>query len=186
MQLSVPPCVAVINADESRTAVWHVDVRLDVQNMSRLAGAWVTKTNRMYGQVLQARLLYSFGDLPPIPKVASLIGGLIDMPATLANINCWMDKWDEIQSESRTPKGEKRAPIPWPTLPKPLDWTALPSPPTGVVKDKLIADTIVASMWISDLAETWVEIETLRLARQHLRKLDPEEHDLPLAVGRPG
>jgi hypothetical protein len=176
------PCVAVINADESRTAVWHVDIGLSVQNMSRLAGAWVTETDQIVSQVLRGRLLYSFGDIAPNPEVSAVIGGQIDMPKTLANIFDWIDKWDAIQSESLTPKGQKRAPVPWPELPKPLDWKALPEPQRGVVKDKLIADTIVTSMWIAQLAEKWAAIETLRLGRQHLRMLDPEEHNLPVAV----
>lgn len=179
--MNIVQMIALVNGDDSRTAVWHVDVGPPLAGMSRLGGAWVTDNDSVYQQVVTGRHVFLFGDIVPASLAAS-ITSVIDIPGTLQNIRDWIMEHDRIHGKSRTKLGNERAPLSWPQLPQPLVWQSLPAPPTGVVDDKLIADTIVAAHWVAGLAETWQAIETLRLSRAHLRGGDTESRVLPFAL----
>lgn len=175
------PALAVINRDQTRTAVWHVDIGPPLPPLSRLCGAWVTQTDQGVPHGVHGRLVFASEECS-ITDLTAAAKGVIQIPQTLANIDAWIQRHSRIHARSRTPKGNERAPINWPTFPQPLDWKALPAPPRGVIDDKLIADTIVASLWIARLAEIWSSVETLRLSRSHLRSRNPTQQDLPFAI----
>ncbi|MGV0991107.1 MAG: hypothetical protein ACOYB7_02530 [Mycobacterium sp.] len=179
--MNIVPMIVLVNGDDSRTAIWHVDVGPPLAGMSRLGGAWVTDNGSVYGQVVTGRHVFLFGGVVPA-SVEAWVGSVIDVPGTLTNIRDWIAEHNRLHEASRTEKGNERAPLNWPRLPEPLDWDALPAPPRGVVDDKLIAETIVAAHWIADLAQTWQAIETLRLSRDHLKGGDVESRILPFAL----
>jgi len=177
--------VAVINSGEGRTAVWHVYVGPPMQQMSRLCGSWVTADDAVVPDVLAGRPVFPVRDRFPghAEALRPATAGLIDLAGTYANIEAWIAEQNRLHAESRTDKGNKRAPISWPALLAPLDWDALPPPLPGVVDDPLIADTIVAANWLAGLAEAWAAIETTRLSREHLRTAgDRNPRPLPLAL----
>lgn len=178
--------VAVINSDRARTAIWHVDVGPGLSQMGRLCGAWVTNNNAVDPQVLIGRPVFPIGAIVPSHIEPLLAGGpgLVDVRATLDDIQQWIAAQNKIHTASRTEKGNARAPIVWEPLPAPLEWAALPAPPTGVVDDELIADTIVAASWLGHLAAAWAAIETNRLSRRHLQAGDFGPRPLPLALTR--
>ncbi len=173
--------IALVNGDEQRTAVWHVDINSDLRNMSRLGGAWVTDNDNLNPLVLTGRHVFLFADA--IPSAAEpWVQSVIDVSATLTNISEWVAEQDRIHANTPTDKGNERAPISWPKLPEPLDWNALPPPPRGVVEDKLMADAIVAAHWVAGLADAWQAVEVIRMSRKHLKGDDVETRVLPLAL----
>lgn len=178
--MNVVQMIALVNSDDRRTAVWHVDVGPPMVG-SRLGGAWVMDNDNADHGVITGRHVFLFGDVMP-PSVEASITSVIDVPGTLANIADRIAELDKIHAESRTELGNRRSPISWPRLPKPLDSNALPAAPTGVVDDKLISETIVAAHWMADLAQTWQAIETLRLSRSHLRGGNLETGIIPFAL----
>jgi hypothetical protein len=178
--MNIVQMIALVNRDDCRTAVWHVDIGPPMVG-SRLGGAWVMDNDIADHRVIVGRHVFLFGDVMP-PTVEASITSVIDVPGTLANIANWIAEYDKIHAESLTELGNRRLPISWPRLPQPLDWNALPAAPTGVVDDKLISETIVAAHWMADLAQTWQAIETLRLSRAHLRGGDLETRILPFAL----
>lgn len=181
--MNIVPMIALVNGDECRTAVWHVDVGPHFPGQSRPGGAWVADNESVYGQVVSGRHVFLFGDVVP-QSVWPWVGSVIDVPKALANIRDWIAEQNRIQAASRTDMGNKRAPMNWSPLPPPLDWDAVSATSTGVVDDRLVAETIVAAHWIADLAQTWQAVETLRLSRTHLKGGDVESRALPFALAQ--
>ena len=175
--------VAVINADASAFAIWHVAVE-PVAQIARLCGAWVTDDPEVQRKVVAARLAVVVGDRPTkaVTTLLTLTHGRIDLPATLTAITDHTNSLDALHADSRTAKGNQRAPITWPTIPKAPDWAALPPVPTGVVDDPMIISTVATARWLADLADVWSAIETLRTSRPHLSRGEPEPIPVPFAL----
>lgn len=178
-QYKLPDVVAVVNADGDRIAIWHVVLRPSYP-MSRLSGAW----EHASAGLVATRLILPFGGQMPnaLTHLASASAGVIDVSATLAAVSQWLDKLVTLHESSRTARGKSRAPIEWPALPAPLDWTSPPSPPAGVVDDPFIASTIGVARWVAHLADAWSAIETKRLSREHLAAGDTQPRPLPVVL----
>jgi hypothetical protein len=175
--------IALFRFSEGASAVWHVDISPSTPLM-RLCGAWVTGDVYTLRSVLAARLLLPFGGRLAA-KAALLAGravGIVDLNATLTCIISTMSNLDALHRDSRTAAGSARAPITWPTLPQPLDWAALPSPPRGVNPDPFVAETIAVAQWLADLAEAWSAVEVARTSRPHLAGGDLIPRPLPIAA----
>jgi hypothetical protein len=117
-----------------------------------------------------------------LTHLASASAGVIDVSATLAAVSEWLDKLVTQHESSRNARGKSRAPIKWPALPAPLDWTSPPSPTLGVVDDPFTASTIGVARWVADLADAWSAIETKRLSRKHLAAGDTQPRPLPVVL----
>lgn len=174
---------AVVNADQGRVAIWHVATE-PIAQTSRLCGAWVTDDSEVQRKVVTARAVVVFGDelTQPVKPLLQHAAGTIDIKATLAAIEQHIFVVNGVHAESRTDKGNPRAPIPWPVLPAMLDWAQLPPVSNGVVNDPLIRSTIAVARWIADLADIWSAIETTRTARAHLCRESPTPLPLPLVL----
>lgn len=175
--------VAVVNADASAVAIWHVAVE-PVPQTARLCGAWVTDDFEVQRKVAAGRLAAVIGDESAKAGKALLThtSGIIDLLATLTAITDHTNYLDALQAESQTAKGNQRAPITWPTIPKIPEWAALSLVPTGVVDDPLIAPTVAAASWLAGLADVWSAIETIRTSRPHLSRRDPAPLPVPFAL----
>lgn len=149
---------AVVNAEHGRVAIWHVATE-PIAQTSRLCGAWVTDDPGVQHKVVAARAVILVGDEVTKPMEPLL-----------------------RHDESRTDKGNLRAPIPWPALPAMVDWVHLSPVPNGVVHDPLIRSTIAVARWVADLADTWSGIETTRTARAHLCRESRSPLPLPLVL----
>jgi hypothetical protein len=178
-QYKLPDVVAVVNADGDRIAIWHV-VLSPSYPMSRLSGAW----EHASAGLVATRLILPFGGQMPdaLTHLASASPGVIDVSATLAAVSEWLDKLVTLHESSRNARGKSRAPIKWPALPAPLDWTSPPSPPAGVVDDPFIASTIGVARWVADLADAWAAIETKRRSREHLAAGNTQPRPLPVVL----
>ena len=183
MNLVGTSAVAVINADASSVAIWHVAVE-PVAQTARLCGAWVTDDFEVQRKVVAARLAVVIGDksAKAVKALLAHTRGRIDLPATLTAITDHTNSLDALHADSRTVKGNQRAPITWPTIPKAPDWAAQPAVPTGVVDVPLITSTVVTAHWLADLADVWSAIETLRTSRPHLSQCDPAALPVPFAL----
>lgn len=176
--------IAVMKGDADMLAIWHVAVE-PVAQTARLCGAWVTDDLDVQRKVVAFRKAVVFGDQSN-DRITTLLAearGAIDLKATLVAIEQHVGAVNDIHRASRTPKGNPREPITWPTLPPMLDWNALPAVPAGVVEDTLIRSTIAASRWIADLADLWSSIETIRTSRPHLGKENSMPVSLPFVLG---
>jgi len=174
--------VALINSRDDRLAVWHVVIDPGWP-MSRLCGAWIdTLAPSLYAQ----RYLLPFGDTLPdsLADVRSSSAGLFDPNGTRDAVVAAIQKLEVRHKDSPTKAGKPRASISWPDVPDPLDWSALPAVPRGVVDDPLARDTIVAAMWVSDLADAWAKVEVIRLSRDHLSDGDVLARPMPVAVAK--
>jgi hypothetical protein len=171
--------VAVVNTDGDRIAIWHV-VLSPSYPMSRLSGAW----EHASACLVATRLVLPFPAQMPdaLTRLASASAGVIDVLATLAAVSEWLDKLVTLHESSRNARGKSRAPIEWPALPAPLDWTSPPSPPAGVVDDPFIASTIGVARWVAHLADAWSAIETKRLSHEHLAAGDTRPRPLPVVL----
>lgn len=176
--------VALVNANDSVVAIWHVAAE-PIAQTARLCGAWVTDDTEIQRKVVAARAVVVFGGEPNelVKPLMSHAGGIIDLKATLIAIEQHISTVDEIHSVSRTPLGNPRAPIIWPTAPTMLDWNDLPPVPAGVVNDPLIRPTIAAARWLAALADTWSAVETARTSRSHLAEESPVAAPLPFVLG---
>jgi hypothetical protein len=171
--------VAVVNADGDRIAIWHV-VLSPSYPMSRLSGAW----GHASADLVSTRLILPFGGQMPnaLTHLASASAGVIDVLATLAAVSEWLNKLVTLHESSRSALGKRRAPIEWPALPLPLDWTSPPWPPNGVVDEPFIASTVGVARWVADLADAWSAIETKRLSREHLAAGNTQPRPLPVVL----
>jgi hypothetical protein len=171
--------VAVVNADGDRIAIWHVVVSPSYP-LSRLSGAWIHASTGLVG----TRLILPFGGQLPdaLTYLASASAGVVDMSATLAAVSESVAKLDALHESSRNGVGKSRAPIEWPALPLPLDWTSPPWPLNGVVDEPFIASTVGVARWVADLADAWSAIETKRLSREHLAAGDTQPRPLPVVL----
>ena len=178
-QYELADVVAVVNADGDRIAIWHV-VLSPSYPMSRLSGAWEHASPGL----VATRLILPFGGQMPnsLTHLAPTSAGVINVLATLAAVSDWLDNLVTLHESSRNASGKSRAPIKWPALPAPLDWTSPPSPPAGVVDDPFIASTIGVARWVADLADAWSAIETKRLSREHLAAGDTQPRPLPVVL----
>ena len=131
--------IAVVNGDADMMAIWHVAVE-PVAQTARLCGAWVTDEFDVQRKVVGSRKVVVFGDQSNDRIMALLTDarGVIDLKATFVAIEQHIGAVNDIHRVSRTPKGNPREPITWPTLPPMLDWGVLPAVPPGVVEDPLI------------------------------------------------
>jgi len=128
--------IALFRYSEGASAVWHIDISPSTP-LARLCGAWVTNDARALRNVLTARLLLAFGGRLDVEaaSLADEAAGIIDPNAIHASIGSRVSELDALHRASKTAAGSDRAPISWPTLPEPLDWTALPPTPRGVNPD---------------------------------------------------
>jgi|GEM_PF-1894742 len=175
--------IALLRCSEGASAVWHIDISPSTP-LARLCGAWVTGDAHSLRNVLTSRLLLPFGGQLDA-EVASLSDeavGIVDPNATHTSVRNKLSELDALHRESKTAAGTARAPIRWPTLPEPLDWTALPPTPRGVNPDPFVAETIAVARWLADLADAWSKIETARTSRQHLAAGDLTTHALPFVL----
>lgn len=172
--------VALINQRNDRLAIWHVVIDPNWP-MSRLCGAWIdTVAPALYAK----RYLLPFGyhmpndhtDLEPASA------GDFDANRTREVIAQTIDKLDAQHKDSPTKAGKPRAPITWPRLPDPLDWTTLPEPPRGVADDPLASETIAVARWVATLADAWSTTETLRLSRDYLANGDTLTRPMPVVL----
>jgi len=175
--------IAVVNGDADMMAIWHVAVD-PVAQTARLCGAWVTGDLDTQRKVVAARRTVVLDDssIGSTTEVLDHADGVIDLKATLAAIEQYTCGLDDIHYASRTPKGSRRAPITWPTLPHMLDWAALPEVPAGVVKEPIIRSTIAVARWMADLADAWAAIETTRTSKPHLSEQNPSPLPIPFVL----
>lgn len=175
--------IAIVRSDESASAVWHVDVAPSTPLM-RLCGAWVSDEASVLRNVTAARIVLPFGGR--LDKAAmdftSTATGVVDLNDTLTMISEVIAELDDRHRASKTVAGNPRAPIRWPELPEPLDWTALPAPPRGVNPEPFVAEMIAVARWVADLAEAWSSVETTRTSKEHLADGDLTPRLLPVTV----
>lgn len=176
--------IAVFRYREDASAVWHVDISPSTPLM-RLCGAWVTGDARTLRSVLTARLLLPFGGRlnAEATALADRTVGTVDPNATLATVHNTIAELDALHRHSTTAAGHARAPIVWPTLPRPLNWAALRPLPRGVNPEPFVAETLAVARWLTDLAEAWSAVEVARTSRQHLACGDTAPRPLPVAIG---
>jgi hypothetical protein len=175
--------IALFRYSKDASAVWHVDINPSTP-LARLCGAWVTSDVHTLQSVVAGRLLLPFGGR--LTAQAGLLAdgsdGIVDPNATLTSIRSIMSRLDALHCDSRTAAGKARAPITWPTLPEPLEWAALPSPPRGVNPDPFVAEMIAVAQWLADLADAWSAVEVARTSRAHLACGDLTIRPLPLSI----
>lgn len=183
MNRDVMRAVAVVNGDADRMAVWHVAVEPVVQ-ASRLCGAWVTDDADVQQTVVANRNIVLVGDLSNdyIDAMLDHARGVIDLKATLVAVEQYTDRLNEIHRASPTANGSPRAPIGWPAPQQVPDWDSLPPVPAGVVEDPLICSTMAAARWLTDLADSWSAIETIRTSKSHLSIGSPSPQPLPFVL----
>jgi hypothetical protein len=175
--------IAIVRTGEGASAVWHVDVAPSTPLM-RLCGAWVTDDVDVLRNVVAARIVLPFGGHlgDAATDFASSAARVVDLNVTLNLISEVIATLDDKHRASKTAAGNARAPIRWPELPEPLDWTALPAAPRGVNLEPFVAEMIAVARWVADLAEAWSSVETARTSREHLAAGDVTPRLLPVAV----
>lgn len=174
--------VALINKHDDRLAIWHVVIDPNWP-MGRLCGAWVdTVAPALYAQ----RYLLPFDDRLPegLSHIEPSSAGMFDATGTRDAIAAIIEKLDAQHQDSPTKAGKPRAPISWPRLPEPLDWSALPAPPRGVADDPLTSTTIAVARWVAHLADVWSSVEVNRLARDYLADGDTTPEPMPVVLRR--
>lgn len=174
--------VALINKRDDRLAIWHVVIDPSWP-MGRLCGAWVdTVAPALYAQ----RYLLPFGDhlSDELTHIEGSSAGMFNANGTRDSIAAIIEKLDAQHKDSPTKAGKPRAPIVWPRLPEPLDWSTLPAPPRGVADDPLTSATIAAAGWVSRLADTWKSVEVNRLSRDYLADGDTTPRAMPVVLRR--
>jgi hypothetical protein len=178
--------IAIIRSGETASAVWHVDVAPSTPLM-RLCGAWVTDDADVLRKVLAGRVILPFGGRleADATDLAQATVGVVDLNATLSMISEVIADLDEKHRAAKTAAGNPRAPIRWPELPEPLDWTALPAAPRGVNPEPFVAETLAVARWVADLAEAWSSVETSRTSKEHLTDGDLKLRLLPVDLTVP-
>ncbi|GAA2057741.1 hypothetical protein GCM10009722_15990 [Williamsia deligens] len=171
--------VATVWTRNGRTAIWHTDCTVGADT-NRLTGAWVDPTPELARHILYRRMLLLMPGTPA-PTLGDARRELVvfDAAATHAEIVGETDRLDDLHTATRTASGARRPPISWPEVPRMLNVTDLPAPPTGVTTDPLIADTIAVASWVAALANAWTSIENRRTGREHLRELHPTARPFP-------
>jgi hypothetical protein len=175
--------IAIVRSGESASAVWHVDVAPSTPLM-RLCGAWVSDEVDVLRNVTSARIVLPFGgrlDKAAMDFTSTALGA-VDLNDTLTMISEVITDLDRRHRASKTAAGNPRAPIKWPTLPEPLDWTALPPAPRGVNPEPFVAEMIAVARWVADLAESWSSVETTRTSKEHLADGDLAPRLLPVNI----
>ena len=174
--------VALINQRDSHLAIWHVVIEPSWP-MGRLCGAWVdTIAPALYVQ----RYLLPIRDhlSEDLAYLRHGSAGTLDANSTREAVVEAIGKLDAQHRDSPTKAGKPRAPISWPQVPDPLDWTTLPAPPRGVVDNPLTGETIAVATWVSVLADVWSSVETIRLSRDHLANGDTMARPMPVTLRR--
>jgi hypothetical protein len=173
--------IAIIRSGETASAVWHVDVAPSTPLM-RLCGAWVTNDPDVLRKVVVGRVVLPFGGQleAEATDLAKAAVGVVDLNATLSMISDVIAELDEKHRGAKTAAGNPRAPIRWPQLPEPLDWTALPAAPRGVNPEPFVAEMLAVARWVADLAEAWSSVETARTSKEHLADGDLKLRLLPV------
>jgi hypothetical protein len=171
----------IIRSGETASAVWHVDVAPSTPLM-RLCGAWVTNDVDVLRQVVAGRVILPFGGRleDGATDLANSSAGVVDLSVTLSIISEVIAELDDKHRAAKTAAGNPRAPIKWPELPEPLDWTALPTPPRGVNPEPFVAEMLAVARWVADLAEVWSSVETARTSKEHLADGDVKLRPLPV------
>lgn len=173
--------VAIVDAADDESIVWHVDVSLDTQGSSRMCGAWVlaARDQRTLQSLTRARYLVA---TPAGGKALNRAGagdnrGVIDLTASRdaveSEIGRLQTSFEEAASKS---KSSLIAPT-WPRLPKPI---GLRQPPVDVKVPQNVAATLGIARWLEVLALAWESLERQRLARRYMRGDDLTQRPFPL------
>jgi hypothetical protein len=178
--------IAIVRQGRDSSAVWHVDVAPSTPLM-RLCGAWVTDDASVLRNVVAGRVVLPFGGQLEggAAEFAKDAVGVVDLNATLTIISEVIAELDDKHCATKTAAGNLRAPVRWPQLPDPLDWTALPAPPRGVNPEPFVAEMIAVARWVADLAEAWSTVETARTSKDHLAAGDMTPRLLPVSLTAP-
>lgn len=161
----VPHVVAVVDADESDVAIWHVDTGPDI-GLNRMCGAWVLPNADSEKIVLltRNRILISTDRGDKVVRDAGAVTtATLDVVATVAAVAA---ERDMLQAEFEKKKSKTMIAPDWPELPEPFTFE---NPPTAARADsEIIAVAFGVAEWVHELAKTWAKIEKQRLARTFL------------------
>ncbi|GAB2656695.1 hypothetical protein GCM10027169_20420 [Gordonia jinhuaensis] len=165
-------------AGEDR-AIWSVDIQPTFQS-SRLCGAWMNPGPEDLSDLLRGQPLLTVG---ASPEPAELRCRHIDLGETHQALVESIDQLAALNRASRTPKGNRRAPLPRPKVPAiPEDIHASGGkPPHGFVNPSPAAISAVrAAHYLAALADAWAKVETLRLSRDYLRADTTDHRQFPV------
>ncbi len=173
--------IAIVRYGQDASAVWHVDVAPSTP-IARLCGAWVTDDVDVLRKLVAARVIQPFGGEleDAATEFADFAAGVVDLNVTLSIMRDVIAALDKKHCASKTAAGNPRAPIGWPELPEPLDWTALPAPPRGVNPEPFVAEMVSVARWVALMADAWSRIETIRTSKKHLADGDTAPRLLPV------
>ncbi|MGW4091707.1 hypothetical protein [Nocardia sp. NPDC004750] len=179
--------IAVLNRLDNRLAIWHVNVGPD-QGLSRLSGAWVLDIDR----VAEIRTLINGHhtidcDAGLILPESVVTAGRLDIDAMAAAVRAEIDLIDALFTKHIASMPKSKQPIrpDWPTVVYPADVSAL----TQQV-DAVVGPALATAHSLKDLATSWFEFETLRVAPRDkgrprsflIERGGPDIRPLPLIV----
>jgi hypothetical protein len=175
--------VAIVDAAEDESIVWHVDVSSDTQGLSRMCGAWVIAADEDHkvNLLTQSRYLLSTDAGARACKRVGVEGhlGLVDVVATLSAVDAERTRLQEVfERAAEASKSSLIAPT-WPHLPKPVDLT---HPPQDRIAPPNCAGALGVARWLESVAVAWESLERQRLIRKYMRGNDPTQRHFPLQL----
>ncbi len=175
--------IKVLSQCDGVTAIWSVDVA-PMFNPGRLCGAWVNPAPEETRSLLSGNPVARVGGPAPAGDAEF---ACLDVAATRDRVVGAMARLVELNRQSRTPKGNARAPlqpVAVPALPDAEDYLIRP---WGVVAlEPAVIAAITHAQYLASLADVWAKIETLRLARDYLVGDDTSARPFPCVVAGAG
>ncbi|MFF2557387.1 hypothetical protein ACFVUS_40745 [Nocardia sp. NPDC058058] len=167
--------VVVLDKVGDRLVVWHVNVGR-AMGLSRLSGAWVVGDDE--GAAI-ATLTGGY-DAVWCDEVAEgvVTGGVVDLDATVAAARAEVDAVDVLFTEYQEKQGNKLIRPEWPELVHPVHARQF-----LYGMDETVREALILARGIADLADSWADFESLRVARAFLAEHGgPAVRPLPLVV----
>lgn len=181
MHTSNPPvAIKILSVVDDDQAIWSVNVGPEA-GPGRLCGAWVNVNAADARSILDGQPVHVLNDAPVPDGVRCRI---VDVEGTRQRLHDEIDILVAANRGSRTPKGNRRAPLQPPTVPPiPTERT----PIFGVVATEPAAvAAIFDAHYLAQLADAWSKVETLRLGRDYLRGDIPHARPFPCVARESG
>lgn len=183
------PSVAVVTADTTSVAVWHVAIDNDAVGISRMCGAWVY--DKSDDELAKVELLTRGRQVVATPsgeQALQSVGarplGFVDLAATINAVAAERDRLHSIYDQLPAARKKTLTPPRWPHIPDVVD---LAYPPRAHnAGDPRAAEALGIARLLEDLAAAWSSLEGQRVARTYLTDATPgrpsEPRDLPLVM----
>jgi hypothetical protein len=158
---------AVVDAQATKVAVWHVSLGAEAVGLSRMCGAWVLDDERDKVELLtRGRFVVATpAGIDALRSANATPSGVVDLAATVNAVAAERDRLNAIYEELPAARKKTLTPPRWPQVPAPAD---LADPPCADNVDQTVAAALGIARFLEELAAAWSGIESQRVARPYL------------------